>query len=73
PFGTSWNKYKKGSNPKTMSFRRWVSNLEGIRLASTLEFPYANVSGTPVSKDKARIFGKAIAYSMMDYLKLLDE
>jgi hypothetical protein len=54
-----------------MSFSRWTKSLEGISLSSTLEFPYANVSEIPVSKDSARIFGKAIAYSIQEYLQLI--
>ncbi|MCK5277624.1 MAG: peptidase M14, partial [Cyclobacteriaceae bacterium] len=57
------NNYTKG-----MSFSKWASTLDDISLASTIEFPYSNVSGIQVSKDGARIFGKAIAYSIKDYL-----
>jgi hypothetical protein len=70
PFGTAWNKadnYSQG-----MSFTRLVSSLSGFSLIGTLEFPYANVSGVPVSKDAARIFGKAIAYSMQEYLETIE-
>lgn len=69
PFGTSWNtsdNYSKGK-----SFSRWAGSLNGISLAGTIEFPYANVSGVPVSKDGARRFGKAIAISMNEYLESL--
>ena len=67
PYGVRWNtdeNYSQG-----MSFSRWAGNLEGINVSATLEFPYANVSGKMVSKDGARVFGKAIAYSIMDYLE----
>jgi hypothetical protein len=70
PFGTSWNRadnYSKG-----MSFASWACSIKGIRLSGTIEFPYANVSGIPVSKDAARIFGKALAYSFKEYLKNLE-
>jgi len=69
-FGNSWNttsNYSKG-----MSFAHWASSIKGISLAGTIEFPYANVSGVPVSKDGARIFGKAIAYSMQEFLETLE-
>lgn len=71
PFGTSWNtssNYSAG-----MSFAKWASSLESVQLSCTIEFPYANVSGIPVSKDGAREFGKAIAYSISDYLQFLDQ
>lgn len=65
-FGVGWNttsNYSKG-----MSFSRWAGMIDDISLAATLEFPYSNVSGIPVSKDGARIFGKTIAYSIKEYL-----
>ena len=67
-FGTSWNtasNYSKGR-----SFAGWAATLDSIKLTGTIEFPYANVSGIPVSKDGAREFGKAVAYSINDYLQL---
>ena len=68
PFGVDWN---TGNNyTKGISFSKWASTLEGIDLAASIEFPYSNVSGIQVSKDGARIFGKAIAYSIKDYLEL---
>ncbi len=68
PYGVGWNAYKNFSTG--MSFSRWASHLVGISLSTTLEFPYANVSGIAVSKDGARIFGKAIAYAIKEYLEL---
>jgi hypothetical protein len=69
PYGVGWNSAKNFT--AGMSFSRWTKSLEGISLSSTLEFPYANVSEIPVSKDSARIFGKAIAYSIQEYLQLI--
>ena len=69
PFGTSWN--TSSNKAKGWSFGMWASTLDGISLAGTIEFPYADVSGIQVSKDGARIFGKTIAYSLKDYLELL--
>jgi len=66
-FGSGWN--SNVSVSKGMKFSKWASMLEGVSLSTTLEFPYANVSGMPVSMDGARIFGQAMAYSIMDYLK----
>lgn len=66
PYGTSWNtaaNYTKG-----MSFGKWAGTLEGVKLAGTIEFPYANVSGTMVSKDGARVFGKTVAYSIQEFI-----
>jgi hypothetical protein len=69
PYGISWNTDKNYN--QGMSFSRWANNLDGISFASTLEFPYANVSGKMVSKDGARIFGKAIAFSIKEYLEMI--
>ncbi len=70
-FGKAWNTNK--NYHEGISFKNWATTIEGIALSTSMEFPYANVSGVPVSKDNARIFGKAIAFSMMDYLKLLNK
>lgn len=60
---------KKENYSKGMKFSKWASLQNGVSLSTTLEFPYSNISGIPVSKDGARIFGQAVAYSIMDYLK----
>jgi dienelactone hydrolase len=52
-----------------LSFSQWASGIENISLATTLEFPYASILGVQVTKDNARAFGKALSYSLMDYLK----
>jgi pimeloyl-ACP methyl ester carboxylesterase len=69
PYGTAWNtpeNFTKGRN-----FGDWVSGIDGISLATTIEFPYANVLGATVNKDNARAFGRAVAYAMADYLTAL--
>ncbi len=70
PYGTAWNTNKNYTQGR--SFSDWGASIPGIALSTTLEFPYSNVSGVAVSKDNARAFGKAIAYSIMDYLKTLE-
>lgn len=69
PFGVRWNTDKNYT--KGLTFSKWAISLDGITMASTLEVPYANISGIPFSKDAAREFGKAIAYSLKDYLELV--
>ena len=72
PFGkVSWN--SSTSSSQGARFDEWASSLEGISIATTIEFPYGNVSGVMVSKDNARAFGEAVAYSIKDYLDLLDK
>lgn len=70
PYGTAWN--VSNSFTKGMNFSKWASGLDNIGLATTIEFPYANILGVQVSKDNARAFGKAVSYALMDYLKGLE-
>ena len=67
PFGKAWN---TGANFKAgKSCGRWASELEGIRLASTFEVPYANASGKPVTPDSARAFGADLARAIRRYIE----
>lgn len=70
PFGESWN---TGANyTQGISFAKWGEGIAGINISTTIEYPYANISGIMVSKDNSRVFGKTIAYSMKDYLDFLE-
>ncbi len=69
-YGTAWN--TKSNNTKGKSFSQWAKGLDSISLATTIEFPYANILGVQTSKDNARTFGKAVAYALMHYLKGLE-
>lgn len=71
PFGTSWNTVANYGKGKSIS--RWASELKEVRLASTLEFPYANASGQMVTQANARAFGHVLAKSMYEYLVSLDK
>jgi len=66
PFGQGWNKPSNYTQGK--SFGRWAGGLEGIRLSTTLEIPYANVSGATVTPDTARAFGQSLAKAIRAYL-----
>lgn len=70
-YGTSWNTDKNYT--QGMSFSEWGTSVPGNSLSTTIEFPYAMVSGVMVTKDNARAFGKTVAYAIMDYLKGLKE
>ncbi len=66
-FGKAWNKeenYHQG-----VSFDTWVQTIPRIKLSTTLEFPYADVSGVQVSKENAREFGSTLAFAMMKFLE----
>lgn len=70
PYGTAWN--IKSNNSKGKSFGQWARGLDNISLATTIEFPYASILGMQASKDNARVFGKAVAFALQDYLKGLE-
>ena len=71
PFGTAWNTAANYSKGKSMA--RWAAEQNGIHLATTLEFPYANASGSPVTQKNTRVFGHTIARALYEYLRTLDK
>jgi hypothetical protein len=70
-YGTAWN--VKSNNTKGKSFSQWAMGLDNISLATTIEFPYANILGMQVSKDNSRAFGRAVSMAIMDYLEGLED
>jgi hypothetical protein len=64
PHGQKWNTL---AEPR--SFGRWAGTLPGVRIATTIEIPYANAAGTPVTPDSARAFGRNLARAMRRYLE----
>lgn len=69
PFGQAWNNksnFKAGS-----PFGRWAGELPGVRVASTIEFPYANADGKEVNDQTARAFGRDLAKAIRQYLQAL--
>lgn len=67
PFGTGWNKsdnFKAG-----MSGAGWAGGLPGVKLATTIELPYANASGKEVNATTAREFGHDVARAIRAYLE----
>lgn len=66
PFGKEWNQASTGR------FRDWAATINGVRLVTTLEFPYANASGSAVTQETARRFGKDLAVALTRYLQGLD-
>ncbi|MEN6427865.1 MAG: hypothetical protein ABFE13_21125 [Phycisphaerales bacterium] len=70
PFGKAWN---TGANTDgNMSFGQWAGDLEGIRLAASFEFPYANAGGQPVTAEGARAFGRSLAKALRSYLERVE-
>jgi hypothetical protein len=66
PFGKAWN---TGTNdPNLKSFSGWAAGLPGIRVATSIEIPYANASGIEVNADSSRAFGRDLARALRRYL-----
>lgn len=66
PFGTSWNTAKNYADG--MSFSRWAGKQPGIVFAATIEVPYANAGGQPVTAETARAFGRDLARAIQRFL-----
>jgi hypothetical protein len=68
PFGVSWNTADNvGSGLKT--FDMWASEQPGVLIATTLEIPYANAGGKPVTAESARALGLDLARALSIYLQ----
>jgi len=67
PFGEGWNNPENFKNGK--SFSRWAGELDGVRLSSTIEIPYANVRSVTVTPDAARAFGADLIRAIQQYLR----
>lgn len=71
PFGQAWN---TGANMRdNKSCGRWASDLEGIRLATSFEIPYANAGGRPVTAESARAFGRSLARAIRSALERMGD
>lgn len=67
PFGQAWNTNDNTGGNK--SFGQWAGDLEGVRLAASFEFPYANAGGQIVTVDGVRAFGRSLAATLRAYLE----
>ncbi|MCP4257525.1 MAG: peptidase M14 [Planctomycetes bacterium] len=66
-FGTSWNTAANYGKHKSSS--RWAGEQPSVRLATTIEIPYANVGKTVVTADNASAFGRDLARALRRYLE----
>jgi hypothetical protein len=64
PWGEKWNKLKE---PRMCS--RWTALLPGVQVGTSLEVPYANVAGAPVTADSARALGRDLTRAIRAYLE----
>lgn len=67
PFGQGWNTRDNYGAGK--SFARWASELASIQLATSIEFPYANVKEQDITAENARAFGHDFANALRAYLE----
>ena len=63
PWGQAWNTTKE---PKSCS--RWTASLPGVLVGVTIEIPYANAGGKPVTPETARLLGHDLARAFRQYL-----
>ena len=66
-YGTAWN--VSNSFSKGFGFIKWISTIDDISLAISLELPYSNNAGQQVTTQNAKLFGKDIAGAISLYLK----
>jgi hypothetical protein len=67
PFGQGWN--TKANYTTGKAFAHWAAELPGIRAATTIEVPYANADGKPVTDHSARNLGHDLARGLRKYLQ----
>jgi len=66
PFGHGWNipiNFRMGR-----TFADWATDLPEVRLATTIEVPYANAGGGMVTRESARAFGADVGRALAAYL-----
>lgn len=67
PFGKSWN---TGANTGELkSCAQWASEQPGILIGTSIEIPYANAGGKPVTAESARALGLDLARALRVYLQ----
>jgi len=69
PFGQAWNKEEEG---RDRSFSDWARDLDGMKLSTTFEIPYAMAAGKVVNPGSARAFGRDLASALRRYLQAKD-
>ena len=67
PFGQAWNTHSNYRDGKSIG--RWAGELKGIRLATTIEIPYANVRGKEINQKTGRELGYDLAEGVMRWLE----
>ena len=68
PFGQKWNVANNYAQGK--SFGKWACELPNMRLASAIEFPYANAGAAEVNPENYRELGNCLAKALREYLEI---
>jgi hypothetical protein len=58
-----------GEYPDGTAFWGWASNMQGIKLATTLEVPYAIHKGETVNRENLRLLGKDMMFALSSLLE----
>lgn len=68
-YGQEWNTSKKSTKKRSLKY--WVlEEIDGVKLSTTLEFPYSSdAAGNQITKKNARTFGHDLAKAIQKYLK----
>ena len=66
PFGQGWNTAENTAQGK--SFAGWAAELDGVRMATTIEIPYASVRDQTMTPTTARLLGRDLAAALHGYL-----
>ena len=70
PYGMYWN---KGANyAQGMTVKRWAAMQPYVRLAQTIEIPFANFRDKTQTPETIRAFGAGVAASLAEYLETPD-
>jgi hypothetical protein len=67
PYGSGWNTAATYAGHR--AFWQWAGTLPGMRVAATIEIPYASVGGVTVDPASARAFGQDLAIALQNFLE----
>jgi hypothetical protein len=67
PYGSGWNTAETYAGRR--AFWQWAQTLPGMRMAATVEIPYASVGSATVDPASARAFGQDLAITLRDFLE----
>lgn len=67
PYGKGWNVPATYGERKSVTL--WAEGLPGMRLAATIEVPYATVDEQEVTPERARLFGADLIETLRVYLE----